>query len=586
MQKVYSTQLMDIWQQLCCLWLCTSIKRRRQFILMIFLYILSSFAEVLSIGAIIPFLTAIINPGHIINHPWLHPILIAVGITQPSILIVALTIFLVGAAFLSGIVRFYTTWLQARLSFEWGNELSEQAYKYSLHQPYLNHVSNNSANLMVTILDNIDRVSQSVVLSILIIISSLIVMLFIILSLILLEPSVTIFTMSGFGLIYWIATRITRHHLQRSGSAEQYNQIKLVKVLQESVGGIRDIILDGSQPFYTSLFTHSHKIKSRALGDIYIISQSPRYIVEVLGIFLLALVTFLLTQKGTIATVLPLLGALALAAQRILPLMNLIYSNWVAILGNSSIINNVTDFLIKVNTSREINNRITIINFEKSINLNKVSFRYNRDSPWVLKEFEAEIQKGQKIGIIGATGTGKSTMIDILMGLLPTEEGALLIDGIPINDKNRRAWQQHIAHVPQSIYLADTSFTENIAFGIPKEKIIIEKVKESAQKAQIAKFIESKPDGYNTLVGERGIRLSGGQRQRIAIARALYKNADVIVFDEATSALDNETELAVIDSINQLDSNLTIIMIAHRLSSLKNCDRVIDLNQFISTNNQ
>jgi ATP-binding cassette subfamily B protein len=215
--------------------------------------------------------------------------------------------------------------------------------------------------------------------------------------------------------------------------------------------------------------------------------------------------------------------------------------------------------------------------FQRDIGFDALSFRYSPTRPWVLQGLSLRIPKGGRVGFVGTTGSGKSTLLDIVMGLLIPTTGSLRIDGVEITSSNCRAWQAHIAHVPQSIYLADTTVAENIAFGVPSSQIDLGRIQRAARRAQIADSIESWEHGYATLVGERGVRLSGGQRQRIGIARALYKEVDVIVFDEATSALDNETESAVMDSINGLGGELTILMVAHRLSTLRGCTQVVEL---------
>jgi ABC-type bacteriocin/lantibiotic exporter with double-glycine peptidase domain len=217
------------------------------------------------------------------------------------------------------------------------------------------------------------------------------------------------------------------------------------------------------------------------------------------------------------------------------------------------------------------------VSFQREIALDRVSFRYLGDRPMVLHEVTLTIQKGARVGFVGKTGSGKSTIVDLVMGLLKPTAGKIKIDGMELNPQNVRGWQSQIAHVPQAIYLADTSIAENIAFGMPETKIDLVRVRDAARRAELAEFIESLPDAYQTMVGERGIRLSGGQRQRIGIARALYKRASVLLFDEATSALDNETEAAVMRSIESLGRDLTMIIIAHRLSTVEICDRIFRL---------
>ena len=217
------------------------------------------------------------------------------------------------------------------------------------------------------------------------------------------------------------------------------------------------------------------------------------------------------------------------------------------------------------------------LSFQEAVRFDDVKFHYSSDSPWVLNDFNLTISKGSRIGFVGSTGSGKSTTLDLLMGLLEPTQGKILVDGHPISGKRLRAWQQNIAHVPQSIFLADSTLAENIAFGVPREAIDMDRVQQAACQAQIADFIESRPKGYQALVGERGVRLSGGQRQRIGIARALYKRASVLVFDEATSALDNATERKVIDAIKSLNRELTILLVAHRLSTVQHCDTIIEM---------
>jgi ATP-binding cassette subfamily B protein len=215
--------------------------------------------------------------------------------------------------------------------------------------------------------------------------------------------------------------------------------------------------------------------------------------------------------------------------------------------------------------------------FAHAIECRALGFRYRADRPWALKGLNLRIAKGSRIGFIGTTGSGKSTLLDILMGLLLPTEGQLLVDGQPVTAANASVWQRRIAHVPQAIYLSDASIAENIAFGVPRQQIDMERVRQAAAQAQIAQSINGWQHGYDTFVGERGVRLSGGQRQRIGIARALYKQADVLVFDEATSALDNATEHAVMEAIEALGRDLTIIMVAHRITTLQRCDEIVEL---------
>ena len=285
------------------------------------------------------------------------------------------------------------------------------------------------------------------------------------------------------------------------------------------------------------------------------------------------------SERGSGGAVIPLLGALALGAQRVLPALQQIYNGWAALRGYNTAIQEV---LAMLNQPLPPHQSVAVpLMLQDGIRFGVVHFRYGPERPEVLRGLDLEIRSGERIGLIGSTGSGKSTTVDLLMGLLAPTAGRLLVDGEDLHDpahpERLAAWRAAIAHVPQSIYLADGSIAENIAFGVPREKIDLARVKQAAEQAQIASFIEASSDGYGSFVGERGIRLSGGQRQRIGIARALYREVQVLVLDEATSALDTDTEALVMEAIERLSRDLTLVMVAHRLSTLSNCHRVIEL---------
>jgi ATP-binding cassette subfamily B protein len=316
----------------------------------------------------------------------------------------------------------------------------------------------------------------------------------------------------------------------------------------------------------------------RAQGRSFFISGSPRYGMEALGLILISTLAYILSvQVDGTAKAIPVLGAIALGAQRLLPVLQQVYSSWATIRSGQVSLQETLALLDQPLPNYANNPVVERLPFNHDIRLEELSFRYSSQAPNVLSKINLTITKGSRVGFIGATGSGKSTLLDIVMGLLQPTEGVLQIDGQAITLLNNRGWQAHIAHVPQAIFLADSTIEENIAFGVPKDKIDIERVRQAAQQAQIADSIQSWPEQYQTFVGERGIRLSGGQRQRIGIARALYKKADVIIFDEATSALDNETEQAVMRAIEGLSKDLTLLIIAHRLTTLKSCTQIVEL---------
>jgi ATP-binding cassette subfamily B protein len=397
-------------------------------------------------------------------------------------------------------------------------------------------------------------------------------------ALIAIDPLVALVATAGFGTGYAVITWLSRRRLHRNSQriADEYTHV--VKALQEGLGGIRDVLLDGTQPVYCEVYRQADHVLRRAQGDNAFIGQSPRFAMEALGMVLIAALAYVLSRQAHgAATALPVLGALALGAQRLLPALQQGYGAWASMAGSHASLAATIELLDQPLPVELLRPAPAPMPFRVGIRFRGVRFRYSSDSPWVLDGLDLTIPKGARIGLVGGTGSGKSTTLDLLMGLLAPTEGEVLVDGQPMTGNLVRAWQRSIAHVPQSIYLADTTVAENIAFGIPRAAIDLQRVQDAARQAQIADFIESRPEGYEAHVGERGVRLSGGQRQRIGIARALYKRASVLVLDEATSALDNETERSVMEAIGGLQRDLTILLIAHRLTTVRHCDTIAEL---------
>ena len=561
------------------LWQHISNRRRIQFGLLLLVMILTSFAEVISIGAVLPFLGALTSPDHIFAHPMAQPLIHALNLSNPKQLLLPLTIIFGAGALFSGLMRLILLWAQTRLGHAIGADFSISIYRRTLYQPYPVHVARNSSEVIAGVTAKSNGVVYNTLLPVLTILSSTLMLVFILLALLSIEPVVAISAFAGFSIIYLMVILMTNKALVRDSQRVNDETNQLIKALQEGLGGIRDVLIDGTQASYCKIYRNADLPLRRATANIAIIGGCPRYVIEALGMVLIAALAYSLagTPSG-ITSAIPVLGALALGAQRLLPVLQQAYSSWTAMRGGQDFLDEALNLLDQPLPAHANEPPPPPMPFNSSITLNNLAFKYTNSQTWVLQPgFNLSIPKGSRIGFIGATGSGKSTLLDIIMGLLQPTSGGLAIDGINITEQNNREWQVRIAHVPQAIFLADISIEENIAFGIPLEEIDHARVRKAAQKAQIAQTIESWVKQYDTEVGERGVKLSGGQRQRIGIARALYKQADVIVFDEATSALDNNTELNVMEAIESLGDELTVIIVAHRLTTLKNCSQIVEL---------
>ena len=541
--------------------------------------ILATFAEVISIGSILPFLGALTAPDRVFEHPLARPIISALELKAANQLLLPMTILFGIAALFSAAMRLMLLIFSTRLSHAIGADFSSSIYRRTLYQPYAVHISRNSSEVITGISRKSSSVVYETILPVMTVLSSSLMLVVILIALVSVDPFVALTAFGGFGSIYVLIVWGTKKRLSVYSQQLSRESTQVVKALQEGLGGIRDVLIDGTQATYCDIYHKADVPLRRATASIAIIEGSPRYGVEALGMGLIAGIAYVLAARPEgLTSAIPVLGALALGAQRLLPALQQTYANWVRIRGSQAILEDVID-LLEQPLPEYMGEHLLLepLVFAKTIELCGLNFRYTHESPWVLKDISLTICKGERIGFVGQTGSGKSTLIDIVMGLLQSTGGSMKIDGVPVTIGNHHAWRAHIAHVPQAIFLADTTIAENIAFGVSPDRIDYDRVREAAQKAQMAQTIESWEHKYNTRVGERGVRLSGGQRQRIGIARALYKKADVIVFDEATSALDNETERAVMQAIEGLGSDLTVLIVAHRLTTLKNCTRVIEL---------
>jgi ABC-type multidrug transport system fused ATPase/permease subunit len=563
------------------IWAYLSRRRRLQLAVLLLVMLASGLAELVSLGAVLPFLAVLSNPQQLWQQPLIQALALRVGYSQPQQLVLPATAAFALAAVLAALIRLLNLWLNGRLAAAVGSDLSCEAYRSTLYQPYQVHLQRNSSTLITAITGHIGNTVQALN-AVLQIMSAVVVAVGLLIGLLLIDCLVALSTAGLFGFAYGLVALTSRRQLQQNGGRIAAAANLRVKALQEGLGAIRDVLLDGSQATYLELYRRADRPQRQLESKNVFLSTFPRYALEALGLVAIAVLGgLLLLQRGSGAAVIPLLGALALGAQRLLPALQQLYSGWANLNSYKASLAAVIELLEQPLPQQQA--VAAPLPLQQTLQLQGVSFRYAPELPEVLQGLDLEIRRGERVGLIGSTGSGKSTLVDLLMGLLVPSGGRLLVDELDLHDpahaERLAGWRASVAHVPQSIYLADSSIAENIAFGVPRHAIDLARVKLAAEQAQIAGFIESSPEGYASFAGERGIRLSGGQRQRIGIARALYKRANVLVLDEATAALDNATEQAVMEAVQGLSRELTIVMIAHRLSTVAGCDHLIRLEK-------
>ena len=554
-------------------------RRQQQLLVLAGLLVANSLAEMVSLGAVVPFLAVLADPQRVWSmgkSQWLAGVF---GWQSAGDLVLPLCLGFAAAALLSGAVRLLALWASVRLANAIGSDLSITIYRRTLYQPYAVHLVRNSSDMINSVANQVGAV-VSMLNSLLQLATAGLVSTGLVAVLLWLNPGITLAVAAVVGGGYGLAMGLSRKRLQRIGPAIVADQANVIRSLQEALGAIRDVILNGNQGIYCRVYEKADRRLRLHQGQGQVLALAPRYGMEAVGLVAIAMAAMVLVAGRTgFLGALPLLGALALGAQRLLPTLQLIYGSWSGLSQNHPALAVVLGYLEQRIDPADLSPAPPPLQFKREIRLEAVSFRYGPELPWVLRDGQLVIRRGERLGIVGETGSGKSTLVDLLMGLLEPTAGRILVDGLPVLGEDLRSWRGAIAHVPQAIFLTDSSIAENIAFGLEPSAIDRLRLEQAAQQAQIAGFIDSLERGYDTPVGERGVRLSGGQRQRIGIARALYKQAPVLVFDEATSALDHATETEVMAAIDALSKDLTIVMIAHRLSTLEKCDRLMRVNQ-------
>jgi ABC-type multidrug transport system fused ATPase/permease subunit len=558
-------------------WNCTP-RRRLQFFVTIVVILINSLVEILSLASLIPFLSVLSDPNRFWESATARTYAGWFGVQTAAQAIPVVCIAFGIVTVISAASRTITIVVNSRFTMGLGSDLSRLVFERTLRQPYSAHSMQNSAVVIANVTQNVFAFVNGILSPSVQLMTSSLTVVGILLTLFIVNWWVALTAIVVFGGAYTLIIRFTRVRYQRNSAITVASQDEIVKSLQEGLGAIRDVIIDNNQDYYSRIYASADSRSRRAQNNSYILSATPRYILEAVGMLMICIVAFVLSRgESRLLGAVPVLGALAMGAQRLLPAMQVSFASWTTILGNIHGLERVVDVLTCAQGPMPTR-LISACGVQTLVSFDSVSFTYSSNAKLALTGLTFEILKGERIGIIGATGSGKSTTMDLLLGLLQPTSGQILIDGEPLVGDKVFAWQKSLSHVPQVIFLADASIAENIAFGLPNEKIDLEQVHQAARLAQISEHIETLEAGYDTFVGERGVRLSGGQRQRIGIARALYKNATVLVFDEATSALDDETETDLMKAIDGLSKELTVIMIAHRISTVRSCDKILKLD--------
>lgn len=533
----------------------------------------TAIAEALTVASIVPFIAVLTaQPLDPAIRAAVEPVL-AMGTGSP--LLTAAVLFAL-VVLITATLRLALSWVSRHFAFAFGHEVAVEILRRLLGQPYAYHLHRHSSEHLA-VLDKVDLLVFDLAIQGVQAVSAVLIGAFVLALLMAIDPLNTTVAILLIGGLYAIALTVTRKRLVNHGAIINSAYARRAKFVQESNGAIRDLILDQSQEAALDRFRSIDADFAKARARTAFLSAAPRFLIEAAGLMVIALLAMVVAgRSGGLTAALPFLAALALGALRLLPLMSQLYSAWASFAVAGPILTDVTGLL---RLPLDENSRaFSPIQFNHAIDLRGVSFNYADHAHRALEGITLTIPKGARVAITGPTGSGKSTLADLLMGLIEPSSGHITVDGVTLDRHRLSAWRRSIAHVPQEIFLADDSIAANITLSFHGAEVDPARLRAAAETAQLHDFIERLPDGYSTRVGERGVRLSGGQRQRLALARALYKQAQLLVLDEPTSALDSRTEQAVIDALDKLQtSGTTIVIITHRLSTMARCDPVFVL---------
>jgi ABC-type multidrug transport system fused ATPase/permease subunit len=547
-------------------------KSKKTIVYLFFLLLLTMVLEFLGLGVMVPVLGLIVSDDFITKYPSINDFIKSQGMTRQTLIlwsiVCMLTFYLFKICFL-----LYSSWRQAKFNAELTKDIQVKLFEGYLSQPYLFHLDRNSSTLLYNIQREENYLSH-VVQALLAILSDIALILGIFAMLLLANTGLAIFTVGIFLIFGLILNKLTQNKLKDAGKNREFHETIMFKNVIQSLGGVKDVILFGKQHFFLTIFTRHAKERSKVFVSQGVIQQIPKLYFELLSVLMLVtIVVYYIFNDYDLNSILPTLGLFMLACLRVIPTANRMSISFQTLKFTVPVINKLYNEIKLVTNHSAANGAYQSFCLKESIVISQLSFTYPGKKGAVLKDISIQIKKGETIGFLGPSGAGKTTLIDLILGILKPQNGYIMVEGMDIYE-NLRGWQNQIGYVPQTIYLLDDSIRKNIAFGIEDEMINDDEVRKSLKLAHLEHYVNALPQGLETTVGERGVKLSGGQRQRIGLARALYHNPGILVLDEATSALDSKTENDVMNAIRELKGTKTILIIAHRMSTILHCDRL------------
>ena len=542
--------------------------------------LITALFETVSVASILPFMALVMDPSIMDQYPTVKQLMSTIGIQSKQAELIAAGLLTIAVLGIGNGISATNLWVQTKYLAKTRRALAAELFAGYMRLPYSFHIQRDAASLLRVIGGDVDSALSGFLASLLLVVGKGLSALILIALIVTVNPLVALGSVLVLGGAYLIVYRIIRAKQSELGAKMVNASIVLGRTATEGLAGVKELRILGREVTASDQYSNTIKILTETNTSNIVATALPRYVIEIFAYAGIVAVTLVLVLKGDAAEAMPSLALYALAGNRLVPTFQQLFAGAITIQYHTHAVDSLEADLKTVRTAQFVDLTLEAppMAFKREISLKKVGFKYPTANRNALTDITLTIPQNQSVGLVGKTGSGKTTLADILLGLYPANEGTITIDHVPLTEENERAWRQRVGYVPQNVFLTNATIAQNIALGIPKELINHDDVARAAKMAQAQEFIDQLPDGFDTMVGERGVKLSGGQKQRLGIARALYHNPDVLVFDEATSALDGMTEDAVMQAVQSLSSDRTMILIAHRLRTIQACDRILMLD--------